>query len=55
MKGGYHPASRLATLLDEIRMEAHAAKRTRSRSQRDRAFDDIATLARQAAQLARTA
>jgi hypothetical protein len=55
MKGGYHPHSRLATVLDEIHMEAHAAKQIRSRVKRDRAFDDIARLARQAVHLARSA
>jgi hypothetical protein len=50
MKGGYQIQSRLATHLDEIRMEAMAASGSRSRRERDRAFDEI-QLARQCAEI----
>lgn len=52
MKGGYQRDSRLVTLIEEIHMEANVARRSTSRSRRDRSFAEIERLARQAAQLA---
>ncbi len=51
MNGGYQVEGRLATGLDEIRMEAMVARASRSRRERDRAFDEIQRLARQCAEL----
>lgn len=55
MKGGYHPEGRLASALEEIRIEAQLARQVRRRSQRDRAFDDIARMAQAAVDLIRHA
>jgi hypothetical protein len=43
VKGGYQVQSRLATHLDEIRMEAMVAGASRSRRERDRAWSEIRT------------
>jgi hypothetical protein len=51
VKGGYQVASRLATSLDEISMEAIAARSSRSRRERDRAFAEIRRLAQTCAGL----
>jgi hypothetical protein len=51
VKGGYQVQNRLATHLDEIRMEAMVAGASRSRRERDRAFDEIQHLARQCAEI----
>lgn len=46
-KGGYHPESRLATLVDEIKMEAIAAAGDSSAVARQRAVAEIERLALQ--------
>jgi ribosomal protein L32 len=51
LKGGYQPTSRLATLLDEIRMEAAVARASHRRTHRDRALEEIQQLAKQCATL----
>lgn len=51
MRGGYQRASRLATTLAEIQVEAIAARTERSRRRRDAALDEIARLAHAAARL----
>jgi hypothetical protein len=51
MKGGFQVRSRLATCLDEIRMEAQVAGASRSRRERDRAFVEIQRIARASAEL----
>ena len=50
-RGGYRSSGRLATTLDEIRIEALVARQSRSRRERDRAFEEIARLTYQAAEL----
>lgn len=51
MKGGFQVESRLATSLDEIAMEAMAARESTSRRERDLALDEIQRLARACAEL----
>ncbi len=51
MRGGYQRASRLAQVLDEIRVEAMVARQHPSRRKRDAAFEEICRLAHAAARL----
>jgi hypothetical protein len=51
VKGGYQPQSRLAGLIDEVKMEAIVARASQSRQERDRAFAEIERLAGQCADL----
>lgn len=51
MKGGYQPESRLAGLIDEVKMEAVVARASNNRQERDRAFSEIERLAGQCADL----
>ncbi len=44
-RGGYQRERRLATTLDEIKIEALVGLRSRSRHDRDRSFAEIARLA----------
>lgn len=51
MRGGYQLQSRLATHLDELKMEAMIARAERSRERRDRSFEEIQRLATRCAEL----
>jgi hypothetical protein len=51
VKGGYQAPSRLAGLIDEVKMEAIVARASKSQQERDRAFAEIERLASQCAEL----
>lgn len=54
-KGGYHPQARLATHHDEILLEALCALESESVQVKDRAFREIARLARRCVELLESA